>query len=246
MSEKFYNDQGLDYGALPPPEPSQGPLILAFTKGIETFALAHEIAHLVLNHGAGQLQAVSNSGCGQTARPSERSVQNGWLEEIEADALAQRIMNEIARQHESDPSENVLVRATLNYAPSFYFLLSEIRHVAGHALRSGAEPPGTTPEEEAALATILTCLDREDCNLRATLLDRHRSIALLPRHPHPTIRRRVAQHLASRRALTEEGRNMLAIANALYRNTVLMWEDMRPRLGEMYQAGIRIPACDVR
>ena len=236
---------GLMYEPLPDAQGLEQPIIVSYMTGIETFALAHEYAHILLNHSAPAGALGLEENCQVQAAGIARTTENSWIQEVEADLLAQRILNAIASHQRADAGENPLIRNTLQRGPGYYFLLTEIRRDTSEMLKSGSYPTGPMAAEEDALKIIETCLDRAGCDVRTALRSAKSPVLDLKSHPHPSIRRRIVEHEAAK-LLPGGGADedvALAISRLTYRNTQIMWDLTRPKLRQLYDNGVRLSGC---
>jgi hypothetical protein len=234
---------GIYFEELPPPEESRRPLILALTEGAETFALAHEVSHLLLGHNPVGSQTLSAAYCLGDQDSDVVQSTNSWLNEIEADILAMKIIRLISARKAKNADENIFIRNTFQQGAAYYFLISEMHDRLRANLSGSGGDDGPTRDELLAARLIVDCADEEKCDLRAKLAAAVPSVLELAVHPHPQIRRQIAEAMTRKLLPSEEGEQMLKISRIMYRNTVGIWTMIEPKLPRLYEAGIRLPAC---
>ncbi|HEY0414621.1 MAG TPA: hypothetical protein VGD66_15920 [Allosphingosinicella sp.] len=238
-----------DYPDLPDAEGLDAPITIAFLQGIELFALAHEYSHILLGHTGKKATLMMDDPCSPASAIGDASeLQNNWIEEVEADVLAQKIVNEIAAEQISRGEGNIIVDRALPWGPGFYFFMMEMRRDARFALDKGRLPPKASKAEEAAAAIVLKCLDRPGCSPSAALSEARSPVLSMRSHPSPAIRRMIVEHgIANPGAsqLDDDSRKALQIVGTAYRNTGLMWSLWRSRLVELHRGRFQ-SRCAIR
>jgi hypothetical protein len=198
-------------------------LIEIYRNAVEWFALAHEHGHLVARH-TGRARAIAPSDLdGVVASTSAQVAVNTWREEVEADVLAARIVQQIARD-----TTGATERALIPFGVEFYFVLRRIVADASSLLSKGHVLTPTDPERAAA-TRLIGCMQTPGCAVETTLKSLSAGDVADARHPHPEIRRLIARAVLNLDDLDKQGGTHARLAGILVRNAELMRRVLEPR-----------------
>ncbi len=228
------------------------PLLVTFGYGAEQFAMAHEMGHSFLKHsGEGSLN-VGPELCGSPGNEGA-----SWLEELEADYVSLRLMEQVALikgacsgglvdnqnglvvvgqplDHcESHPFEIGVPLAALSY-----FTAQSIRHDACSVMNSG-EASEPHSEEIEILSFAKTCrLDPECDFLESVRKKLTPSLVQRRGYPHPKIRQALIRlNIRDQEMLSREN-PVSTIGLDLIRNANAIWGRALSRLKDRKEGGI--------
>lgn len=207
-----------------PPENIQSVLV-RYQEGIELFAFAHEYAHVALKHrGRTTLLEGDNVSAAVLGISGE---QGNWIQEIEADYFAAKLLHAIFEQRTTARDAHI-ADPLLWFTPEFYFFGKDL--VDSVLLILDGREDGSEPSaiERNLLAAVESCMQHADCNLSKTL---HKFESVPNGHPHPQIRRALVEMVLRRPAKQNEGElAMQSLAKQMIRNAEYLGDEVRSAL----------------
>lgn len=217
----FLNVEGMKPS--PPPQNIQ-PILSRYQQGIELFAMAHEYAHLALDHSGGSTQL---EGVDVSAGELQISgVAGDWAQELEADFHAAKILQALVRRRLAG-KESHLADYLMTSTPQFYFLARRIVRDADSLFSQTLAAPSPDPRELELLTVAGKCILTEACKLRETLVHEGRIPA---GHPHPAIRQQFAKLVLSKEPTNQDDMAMQQLAVQMLGNIDYLWSQMSRKL----------------
>jgi|GEM_PF-3635564 len=201
---------------------------LAYTSGIEMFAMAHEIGHIVHGDSASSLNLASLTDTIRGLFSIEPSPVSVRLKEMNADAYALSLAE--AGQREGVRGNNLNEVLILN-AIEFYFIahsiLDDAGTISGLKDRRFVEPLTLNEREIESIAECVKAL----CDLR-DLKEVSSKISSSSEYPPDAVRLQVVRRMIAnseiRGLVDQELRSFLDLASDANRNAQIFWEELRP------------------
>ncbi|WP_309380280.1 hypothetical protein [Cerasicoccus frondis] len=210
-----------------------------YHRGIEMFAMAHEIGHVLMEHD-GKVNALEPSALDGVSviLGMESSATANWLQELEADYVAAQIMIELSK---GDISNNRFIDVGLRETPEFYFITREIYEDLSLLLSTGKQyrQPGAGEETFINFAVDAVDMDSTD-GFPESFSQKFTVVKHANVHPHPTIRRQFWEEITDIPTNNAEQEAILAITDIMNRNAILLWERIRPVIVENREEIIKL------
>jgi hypothetical protein len=196
----------------------------AYTAGIETFAVGHEVGHLIHHDPASSLNWPDvEEELRKLLRLNQASTLTR-IRELNADCFALGLVSELQAEGMEERDEN---KALALYAVEFYFIVHHILEEAAEAAGYGRHPPSFEPQLLGEIPKIVECISRE-CDLRNTS-GLALSITRSDEYPPDGFRRQIVHALIEKQDIqslsrTDPLHRFITTAETVNQSAEILWD----------------------
>jgi hypothetical protein len=208
------------------PDSISSTIQIAYTEGIEVFAMAHEVGHIYHQHPSSSFDLDKfASAVVDLFKPSAAATSSKSMRELEADSFAIPILKRARDRRISSDDENPFF-VSLLHAVEFYFIAQQILDEA-ESIRSGKTSPAATYDRrsDADVSKVAACAIDTKCRV-ADLSSLSESLRNGKDHPPHKFRAAVIREIIRNHA-PQKYEEFTQIAELANRNIRILWDQTK-------------------